>query len=128
MVQLINGVSKLRIAGAEPRAFAQWGERYQQQLQLENSTTQLEDSVDVFNTAMPTLTAIGLFAIATTLVSPTGMSGLSSGTFLAFNAAFAIFISGATSLSQTVIEVLEVVPLWQRSHPILTASPETDIQ
>ncbi|MEO0887778.1 MAG: NHLP bacteriocin export ABC transporter permease/ATPase subunit [Cyanobacteria bacterium J06648_10] len=127
MVQLINGVSKLRIAGAEPRAFAQWGGRYQQQLQLENSTTKLEDSVDVFNTAMPTLTAIGLFAIATTLVSSSGMDGLSSGTFLAFNAAFAIFISGATSLSQTVIEVLEVVPLWQRSHPILAAIPETDI-
>ncbi|MEL7333256.1 MAG: NHLP bacteriocin export ABC transporter permease/ATPase subunit, partial [Cyanobacteria bacterium J06560_2] len=127
MVQLINGVSKLRIAGAEPRAFAQWGEKYRKQLQLDVSTLRLEDAVDVFNTAMPTLTAIGMFAIATTLVNPIE-GGLSSGTFLAFNAAFAIFISGATSLSQTVIEVLEVVPLWMRSQPILTATPETDTQ
>ncbi|MGD1898462.1 MAG: NHLP bacteriocin export ABC transporter permease/ATPase subunit [Phormidesmis sp.] len=127
MVQLINGVSKLRIAGAEPRAFAQWGEKYRRQLQLDASTLRLEDAVDVFNTAMPTLTAIGMFGLATTLVSATG-DGLSSGTFLAFNAAFAIFISGATSLSQTVIEVLEVVPLWMRSQPILTATPEIDAQ
>lgn len=128
MVQLINGVSKLRMAGAEPRAFAQWGQKYQQQLRLDTSTQKLEDAVSVFNTAMPTLTAIGLFGLATTLVNPAGMNGLSSGQFLAFNAAFAIFISGATSLSQTVIEVLGVIPLWLRSQPILAATPEVDTQ
>lgn len=128
MVQLINGVSKLRIAGAEPRAFAQWGQKYKKQLRLELSTQKLEDAVAIFNTAMPTLTAIGLYGIATTLIDPAGTGGLTSGTFLAFGAAFAIFISGATSLSQTVIEVLEVIPLWQRSQPILNATPEVDIQ
>ncbi|MEM9149091.1 MAG: NHLP bacteriocin export ABC transporter permease/ATPase subunit [Cyanobacteria bacterium P01_F01_bin.3] len=128
MVQLINGVSKLRIAGAEPRAFAQWGQKYQEQLRLDTSTQKIEDAVDVFNTAMPTLTSIGLFALATTLVNSTGVEGLSSGKFLAFSAAFGIFISGATSLSQIAVEVLEIVPLWQRSRPILTATPEVDIQ
>ncbi|MEO0770573.1 MAG: NHLP bacteriocin export ABC transporter permease/ATPase subunit, partial [Cyanobacteria bacterium J06649_4] len=128
MVQLINGVSKLRIAGAEPRAFAQWGQKYQQQLKLDLSTQKLEDAVSIFNTAMPTITAIGLFGIATTLVDASGMGGISSGTFLAFSAAFSIFISGATSLSRTVIEVLEVIPLWMRSQPILSATPEVDIQ
>ncbi|MEL6353418.1 MAG: NHLP bacteriocin export ABC transporter permease/ATPase subunit [Cyanobacteria bacterium J06627_28] len=128
MVQLINGVSKLRMAGAEPRAFAQWGQKYQQQLRLDASTQKLEDAVAVFNTAMPTLTAIGLFGLATTLVNLAGMSGLSSGQFLAFNAAFSIFIIGATSLSQTAIEVLGVIPLWMRSQPILAATPEVDTQ
>ena len=128
MVQLINGVSKLRIAGAEPRAFAQWGQKYQEQLRLDTSTQKVEDAVDIFNTAMPTITSIGIFALATTLVNPTGREGISSGTFLAFSAAFGIFISGATSLSQIVIEVLEVVPLWMRSQPILAATPEVDTQ
>ncbi|MEO1393010.1 MAG: NHLP bacteriocin export ABC transporter permease/ATPase subunit [Cyanobacteria bacterium J06634_5] len=128
MVQLINGVSKLRIAGAEPRAFAQWGNQYRQQLSLELSTQQLEDAVSVFNGAMPTLTAIGLFFLASTLVNPTQNTGFSTGTFLAFNAAFAIFISGVTSLSLTVIDVLAVVPLWQRSQPILSTTPEVSTQ
>lgn len=128
MVQLINGVSKLRLAGAEPRAFAQWAQRYRQQLKLDISTQKLEDGVDIFNTVMPTLTSIGMFAIATTLVGLDQSAGLSSGTFLAFVAAFAIFISGATSLSLTVIEVLEVIPLWMRSQPILAATPEISIQ
>ena len=128
MVQLINGVSKLRMAGAEPRAFAQWGERYRQQLQLEMSTQRLEDAVNVFNTAMPTITAIGLFWLASTLIDPMSDMGFSTGTFLAFSAAFAIFISGATNLSLTLIEVLDVIPLWRRSQPILTAKPEVDLQ
>ncbi|MEM8810319.1 MAG: NHLP bacteriocin export ABC transporter permease/ATPase subunit, partial [Cyanobacteria bacterium P01_G01_bin.38] len=128
MVQLINGVSKLRIAGAEPRAFAQWGEKYRQQLTLEMSTQRLEDAVSIFNTSMPTLTSIGLFWLASTLVDPMQGTGFSTGTFLAFNAAFAIFISGATNLSRTLIDVLEVIPLWMRSQPILNAEPEVDIE
>lgn len=115
VVQLVNGVSKLRLAGAESRAFAQWGEKYRQQLQLTLSTQRLEDAVTVFNTVMPTLMAIGLFGLASTLVSPTNHTELSTGTFLAFSAAFGIFISGATSLSLTLIDVLAVIPLWQRS-------------
>ncbi len=128
MVQLINGVSKLRIAGAEPRAFAQWGEKYRQQLQLDLSTQRLEDAVSVFNGAMPTLTAIGLFALSSTLVNPMQDAGFTPGTFLAFNAAFALFIGGATGLSLTLIDVLTVLPLWQRSQPILAAMPEVDTQ
>ncbi|NEP16098.1 MAG: ATP-binding cassette domain-containing protein, partial [Leptolyngbya sp. SIO4C1] len=128
MVQLINGVSKLRIAGAEPRAFAQWAEKYRQQLRLDLSTQRIEDAVSVFNTTMPTLTAVGLFWLASTLVNLMQDTGFSTGTFLAFSAAYAIFISGATSLSLTLINVLEVIPLWQRSQPILTAQPEINSQ
>ena len=121
MVQLINGVSKLRIAGAESRAFAQWGNKYRQLLQVELSTQQLEDSVNVFNTVIPTVTTIALFWVASTLVGPLN---LSTGRFLAFSAAFAIFISGITNLSLTMIDVMDVIPLWMRSQPILKAAPE----
>ncbi|MGD1855950.1 MAG: NHLP bacteriocin export ABC transporter permease/ATPase subunit [Leptolyngbyaceae cyanobacterium] len=121
MVQLINGVSKLRIAGAESRAFAQWGNKYRQLLQLELSTQRLEDSVNVFNTVIPTVTTIALFWVASTLVGP---FELTTGRFLAFSAAFAIFISGITNLSLTMIDVMDVIPLWMRSQPILAAPPE----
>jgi len=130
MVQLINGVPKLRIAAVEERAFAYWGTKYTKQLQLLLSTQRLEDSVAVFNTVMPTLTTIALFWLASTLIAPEQMAsgmGLSVGTFLAFSVAYGTFISGATSLSNTLIEVLDIVPLWQRAQPILTAEPEVDV-
>jgi ABC-type bacteriocin/lantibiotic exporter with double-glycine peptidase domain len=76
---------------------------------------------------------IGLFAWASAGLDPTGdvpTGGveLSTGKFLAFSTAFGIFISGATSLSLTLIEVLEIIPLWQRAQPILTAQIEVDSQ
>ncbi|MGF1499150.1 MAG: NHLP bacteriocin export ABC transporter permease/ATPase subunit [Elainellaceae cyanobacterium] len=125
VVQLISGVPKLRVSGAEGRAFAHWGEKYAQQLRLELSTQQLEDALDVFNTVMPTITATALFWLASTLIDP--VDGLSTGTFLAFSVAYGIFISGAASLSNSLIDVLDIVPLWQRSRPILNAQPEVNL-
>ncbi|WP_416669614.1 NHLP bacteriocin export ABC transporter permease/ATPase subunit [Egbenema bharatensis] len=123
MVQLINAVPKLRVAGVEERAFAYWGQKYTQQLQLLRSTQQLEDAVNLFNTVMPTITMVALFWVASSLMDGNGTT-LSAGTFLAFSVAFGIFISGVTNLSNTLIEVLDVIPLWQRSQPILAAQPE----
>ncbi|KAB8330853.1 NHLP bacteriocin export ABC transporter permease/ATPase subunit [Scytonema tolypothrichoides VB-61278] len=129
MVQLINGVAKLRVAGCEARAFAYWGKQYSHQLKLMLSTQGIEDIVTVINKILPPLTNAVLFWFAvqalhgTSLQQPNG-GGLSTGTFLAFNAAFGIFINGATSLSNTIVEVLEVLPLWNRLQPILLATPE----
>ncbi|MEO0532728.1 MAG: NHLP bacteriocin export ABC transporter permease/ATPase subunit [Cyanobacteria bacterium P01_A01_bin.123] len=123
LVQLINGVPKLRVAGAETRAFAHWGHKYSQQLRLVRSTQRLEDGVSVFNTLMPTLTTVALFWLASTLIGD-GNSGFTAGMFIAFSVAYGTFIGGATSLSLTLLEVLDVIPLWQRSRPILIAEPE----
>lgn len=126
MVQLINGVAKLRVAGAEARAFAYWGKQYTRQLKLMLGTQRIEDSLMVINKVLPPLTSCALFWFAAaSLQQPAEAGGgLSTGTFLAFNAAFGTFIGGATSLSGTVVDILQVVPLWRRSQPILKAEPE----
>lgn len=128
MVQLINGVTKLRVAGAESRAFAYWGKQYSQQIKWMLSTQGVEDVLAVLNKTLPALTTAILFWFATTLLqqSQTQGGGFSTGTFLAFNAAFGTFIAGATSLSTTVVDVLKIVPLWERAQPILEARPEVD--
>jgi NHLM bacteriocin system ABC transporter ATP-binding protein len=129
LVKLIEAVPKLRSAGAEERAFATWGYKYTQQLKLELSTQYIQDSVAVFNTVMPGLTSTLLFGTTVLLIGQAqavGETGLSTGRFLAFSAAFGIFISGATSLSNTATSVLEVISLWKRSQPILAAEPEVD--
>lgn len=131
MVQLINGVSKLRVAGAEERAFAYWGKQYSQQLKLMLSTQNIEDIVRVVNEILPTLTSCVLFAFTVSLLGKEQQAAsthaLSIGTFLAFNSAFGTFIGGATSLSNTVMDMLQVIPLWKRAQPILKAKPEVSI-
>ncbi len=128
MVQLINGVSKLRLAAAEERAFAAWAKKYRQQLKLTLKSQVIEDSLKVFNTVMPTVTAVLLFWVAAQMrLQGQPGTGFSTGSFLAFYVAFGIFIGGATDLSNTVTEVLEIVTLWKRAKPILEAQPELDL-
>jgi len=129
-VQLIGGVSKLKIAGAEKRGFAYWTKKYREQLMLTLSTEGVEDAVNLFNTLLPTVSSIIIFAVAVQLIRTAqaqGEVGLSTGKFLAFNAAFTILITGLTSLSDTLIQVLEVSVLWERTQPILQAIPEVDL-
>jgi NHLM bacteriocin system ABC transporter ATP-binding protein len=124
MVQIINGVSKLRVAGAEARAFTYWGKQYREQLRLTLSTQQIEDILTAINSVLPELTNVLIFFSATQMLQQGGT--FSVGVFFAFNAAFGSFISGATSLSNTVIDILSIFPLWQRAQPILNAIPEVN--
>jgi NHLM bacteriocin system ABC transporter ATP-binding protein len=128
-VQLINGVAKLRVAAAEERAFAYWGKNYSQQKKLKSGSQRIDDSVSVFNEALPTVSLILFFWFAILFIQQSqarGGSGLTAGSFLAFNAAFGIFIKGATDLSNTLTDVLEVVPMWERAQSIIKGQPEAD--
>jgi NHLM bacteriocin system ABC transporter ATP-binding protein len=124
MIQLINGVAKFRVAGAEPRAFAHWGQSYRQQLKLMLSTEAIEDNLTVINHVLSALTPAILFACSAYLIQHS--QSFTTGTFLAFNTAFGTFIGGATTLSTTVVDILEILPLWERAQPILQATPEVD--
>jgi len=139
-VQLIEGISKLRVAGAEERAFAFWTKRYRQQTNFTMVTTSIQDGIIVFNTAMSSVSSILIYAVAVFLITQAqapasapattasaGMAGLSIGTFLAFNAAFGTFITGATSLSNTVIDMMDISVMWKRAQPILKERPEVDL-
>ncbi|NMG11620.1 NHLP bacteriocin export ABC transporter permease/ATPase subunit [Brasilonema sp. UFV-L1] len=130
MVELINGVAKLQVVGAEEHAFAYWGKQYSQQLKLTLSIQVIEDLLAVGNQVLPIFTSCALFWFTANLLQESQQTeegqALSIGTFLAFNSAFGTFISGATSLSTTVVDVLEVIPLWKRVQPILQAEPEVN--
>ncbi|MCF2147137.1 NHLP bacteriocin export ABC transporter permease/ATPase subunit [Desmonostoc muscorum LEGE 12446] len=129
-VQLINGISKLHIAGAQERAFAAWSKNYTRQIKLELSTQRVEDAVLLFNTVMPILTSGILFWFTIKLLEAPQTSEnveLSLGTFLAFNTAFGNFTRGTTNLSNTVTEILQVIPQWRRTQPILATIPEVDL-
>ncbi|MUG95832.1 NHLP bacteriocin export ABC transporter permease/ATPase subunit [Scytonema sp. UIC 10036] len=129
-VQMVAGVSKLRVTSAEDRAFAYWAKKYSQQLKLKLSTEQIEDTLAIFNTVMPTASSMIIFWLAVMLISQTpsqGSTGLSTGIFLAFNSAFAIFIAAVTQLSNTTVSILDISIFWERAKPIFQAQPEIDL-
>ena len=130
-VELIGGVSKLKVAAAEERAFAAWAHKYSQRLKLSSTVQRINDAVSTFSEALPEVSSILLFWFAILFIQMAAAKnnplGFNAGTFLAFNSAFGIFLNGATDLSNTFTDILEIVPLWERAQPILQTEPESNI-
>jgi NHLM bacteriocin system ABC transporter ATP-binding protein len=122
MVQLVNGIAKLRVAAAEERAFATWAAQYARLLGLELRQRRIQDRVQLANIALSALGAIVLFAFAVRLLGDGG--GLTTGVFLAFHVAYGTFIGAIVSLSNTVTDVMATAVLRERARPILEATPE----
>ena len=128
VVQMVNAVEKIRTAGAQQRAFSLWLMKYSEQLKLVQKSQSVEDYVTVFNQAVPTISTILLFWVGVDLLS--GAPGrpeqqsIGVGMFLAFNIAMSTFISGTTTLSNTVVDVMDTLVKSKRIEPILEAEPE----
>ena len=122
ILEFITGISKLRVAGAEGRAFGFWAREYSAQRKLAYKTRSLANSLIVFNATYPILTSMVIFATLMALGSAT----LSTGKFLAFNAAFSQFLFAGLQMTAAVVSVLSVVPMIERVRPILQTLPEVD--
>ena len=121
VLQLIGGINKLRVAHAEPRAFSVWAAAYSEQNRLNLKAQGLDNALTVFNSMIPTLSAIILFI---TIAAVLGT--ISIGNFLAFNAAFTQFFTGVVGLTAAIGNSVNVVPLYRRARPILDALPEVN--
>ncbi len=118
-MQAINAVSKLRVAGARDRAFAQWAAEYSEKQTLNRQIRHIRDNVRVVNILMPPLaTAAGFIYL---LSSPIPLSS-----FLACNAALGLFLAALTSASDTASGLVVVANLWKRFGVILQATPEVN--
>ena len=126
-VELINGIQKLRVAAAEVRAFTVWGKKFQPQIQLNNRIFQINDIISVINEVVSLVTSILIYWFAIQIIisaAQTGTPGLNIGTFIAFNSAMGVFLGGVTSLSDTITDVIGIVPLWERAKSILDSPIE----
>jgi NHLM bacteriocin system ABC transporter ATP-binding protein len=122
ILQLITGISRLRVAGAEDRALALWARAFSRQRRLAFRARTVANNLAAFNAAVPLLTSLVLFATVALL----SREGLSLGEFLAFNAAFVQVLLSAVMLSSAVSSLVQIVPLYERAKPILEAPPEVD--
>lgn len=130
VLQLISGVGKLRVCGAEPHGFRVWARSFAEQRRVTFRAGQVQNTVAVFNSAYPILSSIAIFATLVAVQKSAGASGgaggLSTGDFIAFNSAFGLFLAAMQSLSEASLSLLKAVPIWERLAPILTTEPEID--
>lgn len=124
VVELVNAVSKIRVAAAQRRAFARWADRYVEQLELMLKAQGIEDYVAVFNVLVPIASSMMLFWMGVSMLNADDEHRLTVGTFLAFNSAMGTFLGGATTLSVMALEFLDTMAKAGRVKPLLAAEKE----
>jgi NHLM bacteriocin system ABC transporter ATP-binding protein len=120
VLQAITGIAKFRTSASEGKAFAMWANEFSQMKATTYKSRELANSLVVFNVGFTVVAAMIIFAV----VAAMGQEGLSTGNFLAFNAAFAQFLASVLVLSATLVRSLGVVPSLERARPILQTEPE----
>ncbi|MEI2776413.1 MAG: ABC transporter transmembrane domain-containing protein [Tetrasphaera sp.] len=91
-LQLLNGVTKLRVAGAEANAMGVWSNVYAKQQMYTYKAGTIDNGLMVFESIFPLLSSICLFAAIGYWL---GGSTFATGTFVAFNVAFGQFLNAA---------------------------------
>lgn len=124
--EYLQGLSKLRLGCAESRAFANWARVFARFRRLQFQAEHLENVSHTLLTGYSTLVTAAIFAvIGFWLAHESGMR-MSTGEFIAFSAAFGGFFGGMVGLAETVLDVLHLVPVYERAKPIFETLPEAD--
>ena len=123
-VQYLNGITKIRVASAESRVFSRWAEQYTKFRKLSFKSEHLENIEHTFFAGYPLIITASFFAVAGMFLFKDEATRLSVGDFIAFNAAFGAFFGGMIKLIETGLDLLNLVPVYERAKPILHALPE----
>ena len=122
VLQLLKGIAKLRVAGAERRGFGEWAALFAAQRALQMRQSLLALRTTVTTTVWPT---VGTLAV---VVAAAGLDRLqfTAGDYLAVTTALAQAITGVTSVGVAAAVLVQCVPYVEQLRPILDAAVEVD--
>ena len=115
---LINGIQKIRLSGAENRAFAKWSQLYTQSAELTYNPPVIIRLSEVFTTAIALVGTVVMYYIAV-------KSRVSVADYYAFNASYAYISSAFSSLAAMALSAASIKPIINLMKPLLEAKPET---
>ena len=116
--QLVTGVQKIRLSGAEKRAFAKWANSYSAVAELKYNPPLFLKVSDVITTAVSLAGTILLYYLAV-------RTNVSGSEYIAFNSAYGVVMGAFASLSGIALSVAEIKPIMEMAEPILKTVPET---
>lgn len=124
MQQLLSGISKIRVAGAERRVIAAQQERIRRTVEIATRVTLTSSAVRSFALVLTTLApAVFFAAIVFWQWGPSGAE-ISSATYLAFTTAFGSMYAAIFSLASSTMTLSMAKPTIDLARPILEAMPE----
>ncbi len=123
VLEIVTGIVKLRLAGAEDRAFVTWGRDFTTLTSLHLKARRIAIGFAVFWSGYEILSLAAIFAGIALLAG----HGMTTGSFLAFVAAFTALLSAAHAMAHSTLAIFAVRPLYTRATPILATVPESNL-
>mgnify|MGYP001044316496 CR=1 FL=1 len=114
---LITGIQKIRLAGAEKRAFARWGNLYAKSADLEYGPPALIELNSVISLAISLVGTIVMYYLSVE-------SGISVADYYAFNTAYGMVSGAFSSLAGIALTAAQIKPVLTMVKPFFDAVPE----
>ena len=114
---LISGVQKIKLSGAEKRAFARWGELYAQVAQLLYNPGTFLKINSVIATAITLIGTIVLYFQA-------AESGVAMADYVGFSAAYGMISGAFAGLTGIAQNLASISPILEMVKPLLDTVPE----
>ena len=114
---LITGIQKIRLSGAENRAFVKWSRVFAKGAELAYNPPTIIRMSGVITTAITMIGTAVMYFISV-------RSGVSVADYYAFNTAYAYISTAFTSLASVALSAASIRPSIDLIRPLLEASPE----
>ena len=115
---LLSGVQKIKLAGAEKRAFANWANAYSASASLTYNGPALVRLSSTIQTAVSLTGTVIIYGAAVA-------GGVGVAEYMAFTAAYGMVTGAFNSLTGAVLQIAQIGPYLERAEPILKTVPES---
>jgi ATP-binding cassette subfamily C protein len=126
ILQMIQGIAKLRVSASEPRLFGRWADIYTRRRAALVKGQRFANLRATFFGTYPIIASLLLFRFAAgdPAAGPGAATLLGLGAFLAVSTAFGQLLAAVVSGGEALAGILAALPLFERLRPIVTAAPE----
>lgn len=114
---VISGIQKIRLAGAEKRAFAKWADIYAQEARLTYDPPMFLKINSAVNTAVSLIGTMVFYYMAV-------LTKVSAENYYAFFASYGMVQGAFMSLAGVALIIADAKPIIEMCRPILDAQPE----
>ena len=114
---LISGIQKIKLSGAEKRAFARWARAYAKGAEIQYNPPLFLKISPAILMAIPLLGTVALYYFAVE-------SGITPSAFLAFSAAYGVVTGAFTAFARSISSTAKIQPILEMAEPILETEPE----
>ena len=114
---LISGIQKIRLAGAEKRAFSRWGRAFARQAELNYNPPVLLKVSQVLTTGISLVGTIVMYYFAI-------RTRVSVAEYYAFNAAYGMVNGALMALAGIIVTIAGIRPTLEMIRPLMETEPE----